>query len=151
LIEKGQPETAVRFLAERVRAGVEPSWSASDKVAVALLHLGRPVEARALWERAPAPPSRAQLLARVATSELAQFDFQNALETYLAALAIDPSLAEAWFGLALLHAQRGDAGPASNAAREGLKHGPTAAQKGFLTAIDALVTPYRDFRLQHAR
>ena len=51
LIEKGQPELAVHSFAEGLRQGLEPSWPVSDRVAATLLHLGRPIEARVLWER----------------------------------------------------------------------------------------------------
>jgi hypothetical protein len=141
LIAKGQPETAVRHFAEAVRHGIAPSWPVCDRVAATLLHLGRPAEARELWER-PAPPSRALQLARVATASLVMFDFDTALQTYRSALAIDPSVPDAWFGVALLHTQRGDADAALAAAREGLKHSPTPSQRAFLTAIETFVAPH---------
>ena len=142
LIEKGQPEAAVCLFAEGVRQGLEPSWPAIDRVAATLLHLGRPIEARELWERAASPPSRAGQLARVATAALAAFDFETALQTYRSALDLDANLAEAWFGVALLHTQQGDAAAAVAAARKGLKQNLTPAQGAFLTAIEALVAPY---------
>jgi tetratricopeptide (TPR) repeat protein len=143
LIAKGQPETAIRLFAQGARHGIEPSWPLSDRVAATLLHLGRPIEARNLWERA-SPPSRAIQLTRIATAALAAFDYEIALHTYHSALDIDSSLPEAWFGLALLHTQQGNAAASLAAAREGIKHGPTPAQKAFLTSIAALVAPYSD-------
>jgi tetratricopeptide (TPR) repeat protein len=141
LIENGRPEAAVRLFAEGMRHGIAPSWPVGDRVAATLLHLGRPDEARELWERV-APPSRALQLARVATTSLAMLDFETALRIYSSALEIDPKLAEAWFGVALLHTQRGDAAAALAAAREGLKRSPTPAQQAFLTAIEAFVAPH---------
>ncbi len=144
LIEKGQPEAAVRLFAEGVRQGLQPSWPVIDRVAATLLQLGRPIEARELWERAASPPSRAGQLARVATAALAAFDFEIALQTYRSALDLDPNLAEAWFGVALLRTQQGDAAAALTAARKGLKQNLTPAQKAFLAAIEALVAPYAE-------
>jgi hypothetical protein len=141
LIENGRPETAARQFAEGVRHGITASWPLGDRVAATLLHLGRPAEAAELWERL-APPSRALQLARLATASLATFDFETALRIYRSALEIDPSLSEAWFGVALLHTQRGDAAAALTAAREGMKRSPTPAQQAFLTAIEAFVAPY---------
>ncbi len=143
LIAKGQPETAVRVFAEGLRHGIEPFWPLRDRVATTLLHLGRPVEARDLWERA-SPPSRAIQLTRIATAALAAFDFDTALHTYHSALDIDRNLPEAWFGVALLHTQQGDAAAALAAAREGISHSPTPAQKAFLRSIEAFVAPYSD-------
>ena len=128
---------------DSVRRGIVPSWPVCDRVAATLLHLGRPAEAKELWERT-APPTRAQQLAGIATAALAMFDFETALELNRSALDIDPNLTEAWFGVALLHTQRGDATAASAAARDGLKRSPTPAQKAFLTAIHDFAAPYAD-------
>jgi hypothetical protein len=49
------------------------------------------------------------------------------------------NLGDAWFGLTILHTQRGDAGEALTAAREGLQRPLTPAQQSFLTALAALV------------
>ncbi len=143
LIDKGQPETAVRLFDDSVRRGIAPSWTVCDRVAATLLHLGRPAEAIELWECA-APPARAQQLVRIATAALAMFDFETALRINRSALDIDPNLTEAWFVAALLHTQRGDAAAASAAAREGIKRSPTPSQKAFFTAIQAFVAPYAD-------
>ena len=142
LIERGQPDTAVRLFTQGTQQGIEPSWPLRDKVAATLLHLGRATEAREIWEHAPSPPSRALQLARVATAELAAFEFESSLRTYQRSLDLDQGLTEAWFGVALLHTQRGDAGAALAAARAGLERNATPAQKAFLTAIEALVRPY---------
>ena len=116
LIDKGQPETAVPCSKTAYAAGSCRPGRCADRVAAMLLHLGRPAEAKELWQRT-APPTRAQQLARIATAALAMFDFETALELNRSALDIDPNLTEAWFGVALLHTQRGDATAASAAAR----------------------------------
>ena len=144
LIEEGRPEAAVGMFDEGRRQGIEPSWSVCDRVAVALLHLGRPAQASRIWERATAPPSPALKLARIATAAFAAFDFESALRSYRSALDLDPHLGEAWFGVALLHTERGDAKAALVAAREGARRRLTPAQKVFLTGIEALVAPSAD-------
>jgi tetratricopeptide (TPR) repeat protein len=141
-ISNGRPEAAVQLFDEGQRHGIEPTWPVCDKVAAALLHLGYPTAARKVWEHATMPPSRAIKLTRVATAAFAAFDFETALGTYRSALDLDPRLAEAWFAVAMLHTQRGDASAALAAAREGARGSPTPAQKAFLTAIEAMVAPY---------
>jgi tetratricopeptide (TPR) repeat protein len=146
LIEAGRPEAAVRLFAEGQSQGIEPSWPVCDGVAAALLHLGRPEQARVVWERAKAAPSPALKLTRVATARFAALDFEAALRGYRSALQLDARLGEAWFGVALLHTQRGQATAALAAAREGTGGNLTPAQRAFLTALDALVAPYAGVR-----
>ena len=81
-------------------------------------------------------------LARLAACELAALDFAVAERTYRAALGLDPGLGEARFGLALLHAQRGNAAEVLAAARQGLKQPLTLAQHSFLRNLEALAAPY---------
>jgi tetratricopeptide (TPR) repeat protein len=146
LIEDGQPEAAVRAFADGIRKGIEPAWTLCDRVAATHLHLGHAAEASSIWERAAAPPSRAVQLTRVATAALAAFEFATALDRYQSALQLDPRLAEAWFCVALLNTERGDAARALEAARQGLKQNPTRSQRDLLRAIEALVAPYAGAR-----
>jgi hypothetical protein len=78
----------------------------------------------------------------MAAAALAELDYQTAETTYHAALNIDPGQGEAWFGLALLHLQRGDAGQALSAARRGRRQSLTPAQGEFLRGVEALAAPY---------
>jgi hypothetical protein len=111
-------------------------------VAVTLLHLGRAAEARRVWASAADPPAPALRLARLAAADLACLDFAAAKRTYHAALELDPTLGEAWFGLAVLHTERGDAAAVVAAARQGLKQPLTPAQDALLRDLEALATPY---------
>jgi tetratricopeptide (TPR) repeat protein len=140
LLQGGRPEAAVGLFAEAEGDGFAASWPASDQAALTMLHLGRPAEARRTWERAANPPSRALLLARIASADLAALDFSGAEQTYRAALELDPGLGEAWFGLALLHAERGDAAETRAAAAQGLRHSLTPAQETFMRRIGALAS-----------
>ena len=125
------------------RSGISPLWATSDQVAGALLHLGRPAEARQIWECASDPPSPAIKLTRLATAALAALDFAMAETSYRAALDVDPARGEAWFGLALLHTQRGDAAGALAAARQGLRQALTPAQASFLRGIETLTARHQ--------
>jgi Tfp pilus assembly protein PilF len=80
-------------------------------------------------------------LARLATAALAALDDATAETTYRAALALDPDLGEAWFGLALLHTQRGERAETLADCREGLRRPLTAAQTAFLEGLQTLAAP----------
>ena len=138
LLRSGQAEKAVRLHVEAEDRRISPVWATRDHVALALLHLGLPSEARRIWEKAPDPPSSAAKLTRLATASLAALDFMSAEEAYLEALAREPARIEAWFGLALSRTQRGDAPGALDAARKGLRQTCTPAQTSFLRCIESL-------------
>ena len=118
-----------------------PPWPASDTVATALLHLGRPAAARRVWERAADPPTPAVRLARLAAAALAGLDFSAAEHDYRAAIALDPRLGEAWFGLALLFTELGDAKGSVTAARAALQCPLTPSQIAFMSGIEAFARP----------
>ena len=128
LLEQGQPEAAVRLFTETQGRGIAADWPTSDRVATTLLHLGRPAEASQVWEHAAAPLSPSQRHVRIATALLAALDFPAAERGYRAALELDPTLGEAWFGLAWLHTQRGDSAQALAACQQGLQQVLTPAR-----------------------
>ncbi len=128
--------------AEADGRGNRPDWPACDRAAATLLHLGHPAEARRVWAGAADPPAPALRLARLAAADLATLDFAAAERTYRAALKLDPGLGEAWFGLAVLHTERGDAAAVLTAARQGLKQPLTPAQDALLRDLEALAAPY---------
>jgi tetratricopeptide (TPR) repeat protein len=139
-LAQGRPEAAVRMFLDAEKTRVIPRWAASDSVAIALVHLGHPEQARGVWERAADAPSTALRRCRLASAALAALDFATAEAEYRAALKHDPRFGEAWFGLALLYTQRGDAPQAFAAARSGLEPGSTLSppQRRFLEGIQAL-------------
>ena len=146
LLQAGRAEAATRLFAEAENRGIRAPWVTCDRAATALLHLGRPAEARRIWERSTDPPSPALRLARIAASQLAVLDFPAAEHSYQAALALDPELGETWLGLALLHTQRGDPVQVSIASREGLRRALTPEQKSFLRFVEALAAPHAPHR-----
>jgi len=141
LLEHGQPEAAIHLFAEAQGRGIAADWLTSDRVATTLLHLGRPADANQIWEHAIAPPSPAQRQARIATALLAALDLSAAERGYHAALKLDPTLGEAWFGLAWLHTQRGDSAEAFAACRQGLRQTLTPAQTSSLHGLQTLIEP----------
>jgi hypothetical protein len=122
---------------------IRPDWPACDRLAATLLHLGHPAEARRVWAGAADPPAPALRLARLASADLAALDFAAAERTYRAALELDPGLGEAWFGLTVLHTERGDAAAVLTAARRGLKQPLTPAQDALLRDLEAPAASYR--------
>ena len=103
---------------------------------------GEPAEARRYWEQAQAPPSPALRLARIAQAEMASNDLEAAEKTFRAALRLERRLGEAWFGLALLELQLGDADATLAACREGLACTLTEPQLAALDNIRTLVAPF---------
>ena len=139
-LQQGRPEAAVQMFLDAQKSRVNRRWAASDPVAIALVHLGHPEQARGVWERAADAPSAALRLSRLASAALAALDFATAEAEYRAALKHDPRHGEAWFGLALLYTQRGDAPEALAAAQSGLEPGATLSppQRRFLEGVQAL-------------
>jgi tetratricopeptide (TPR) repeat protein len=146
---QGMSDTKPALAIARVRGSGEADerpmrrdWPACDRVAARLLHSGHPAEARRVWASAADPPVQALRLARLAAADLAALDFDAAERTYRAALKLDPALSEAWFGLALLHTERGDAAAVVDAARQGLQHPLSPAQDLVLRELKVLADPY---------
>jgi tetratricopeptide (TPR) repeat protein len=137
-----QPMAAAR-LAERMerRQAVAWPWAVADNLATAYLHLGRPADARRVWEHAK-PPSAADRLCRLATTYWVERDFEAAVRRYQQALRDDPKRAEAWWGLAMIHTQAAQAAAALDACRQGLWLQPTEPQRAALQQLQELLPPY---------
>ena len=138
-IARGCPASSTSGFDRAARGGRR--WVCRGRAAQGSAPTGRPVTAwprrSCTWATRPrragsgqrrGPPAPALRLARLAAADLAALDFAAAERTYRAALELDPGLGEAWFGLALLHTQRGDAAAVLAAARQGLKQPLTPAQ-----------------------
>ena len=138
LLQAGRFEAVYACYADAEARGIKADWATGDRVGTTLLQLGEPAAARRIWERAAGAPSPALRLSRIATAALASQDFQAAKVGYESALELDPGLGEAWFGLALLHTQRGDAKEASAACEGGLGPTPSEAQAGAIRVFQSL-------------
>jgi hypothetical protein len=57
LVQQGRAESAARLVIEAEDPEMMLDWPSGDRVAATLLHLGRPADARRLWERAEVPQS----------------------------------------------------------------------------------------------
>jgi tetratricopeptide (TPR) repeat protein len=141
-LRRGRALAAVEVVRQAEARGFALPWDLADRAAITHLHLGEPAEARRYWEQAQAPPSPALRLARIAQAEMASNDLEAAEKTFRAALQLEHRLGEAWFGLALLEVQVGDADAALAACREGLACTLTEPQLAALDNIRTLVAPF---------
>ncbi|MFO0907971.1 MAG: hypothetical protein U0794_06350 [Isosphaeraceae bacterium] len=141
LLANGRPSTAAAFLEKAAPAESRP-WEETDRIATLYLHLGEPAHARATWEAAPRPPQPALRLARIALTHLVEGDFEAARKGYRDAIASDPSLFEALYGLAVLEQDDGRASDALNAAGRALATAPHDVARSATQAVIAFVTPY---------
>jgi tetratricopeptide (TPR) repeat protein len=142
LLRRFQPEAAVRLVEEQESRSAGPlPWAAAELGANACMHLGRPADARRIWQHAASAPSEAMRLCRLASTYWVERDFQAAIELYGQARAADRSEAEACWGLAQLHAQQGRAEEALQACREGLALAAPASLKADLQNLQELLTP----------
>ena len=138
-LQHGRPVAAVELVRQAEARGIALPWKLADRVAITHLHLGEPAQARRCWERALAPPSPALRLARIAEAELALTDIESAEKTFRAALDRDHRLGEAWFGLALLELQLGDADATLAACNEGMSCTLTEPQRNVLDKFKTVV------------
>jgi hypothetical protein len=125
---------------EQSAPATESRWPAADRMATAALHRGDPDLARRAWDAATDAPSPALRLTRMATADLAAVDAAASEAHCRQALALDPTLGEAWYVLAVAIFESGRAEPAIEACRKGLERSLTSAQRQTLAAIDRLLT-----------
>src|SRR5262249_38150448 len=141
LLRVGAPEEAARVVeAAQARGSLRWSWEFADEVAGLYMHLGRPADARRAWEAAEDCPAPALRQCRGASRFWVERDFGEAIRRFEEAQAADPQSAEACWGLAMLHAQLGNAGPTLAACREGLQRKPNERQRADLEAWQQLVS-----------
>jgi tetratricopeptide (TPR) repeat protein len=140
LLDQNRPALAAEVLDA---AGPQPwTWSFAERVAGLYLHLGWPADARRTWELARDCPSIALRQSRLASTYWAEGDFDAAVRHFQQARQSDPRLAEACWGLAMLHTQRGEAEDALEACRRGLEAAPNTRQRADLEALERFLRPY---------
>jgi tetratricopeptide (TPR) repeat protein len=143
LLGRGQPEAAVRVIETAERGGpVGWSWSFADRAAGLYMHLGRPADARRIWQEARDCPSDALRRCRLASTFWVEGDLATAIRQCEEAVAADPNLGECWWGLAMLRAQQGDAGAALDACRRGFNAPLNGRQQADLKALQELAHPH---------
>ncbi len=135
-LDLGRVEEAARLL-EDAYGPEGRTWELIDRIATLRLHLGQTDQARALWQSAVSVPRPALKMARVAVTYLAQDDYTAARGAYHEALAIEPGLFEALYGLAVLEADAGRRAAARAAAKSAMETAPSDVAR---TAVRELLT-----------
>jgi tetratricopeptide (TPR) repeat protein len=138
----GRPEAVAALARDAEARHVDLSWNVADRIALTQLHLGEPAVAQQLWKAATDAQSDALRLARIAEADLVLMDFEAAIRSWRAAVRMDRRLGEAWYGLALLYLQRGNAGETDNCCREGLRCSLTGPQRRALQQMRAFVARF---------
>jgi tetratricopeptide (TPR) repeat protein len=118
------------------------TWSFAERVAGLYMHLGRPADARRVWEQARDCPSTGVRQSRLASTYWVEGDFATAVRHYQQARKSDPQLAEACWSLAMLHTQLGEADPALDCCRQGLRLSVNPRQRSDLEALERFLLPY---------
>jgi tetratricopeptide (TPR) repeat protein len=143
LLRGNRPEAAVAVLDATGRdRPVGWDWAFAERAAGLYLHLGRPADARRVLEEARGCPSAALRHCRVACTRWVEGDMEAAARGFEEARTDDPRLGEACWALAVLHAERGDAGRALRACRDGLHLTLTARQRSDLEAWQKFLAAY---------
>jgi hypothetical protein len=143
LLAADRPEEATRLveLLRRQGSGEWP-WTLADRLAGACLHLGKPAQARQLWERAKGPPSEALRRSRMASTFWIERDFSSAIGLYQQARQADPQAGEPCWALAWLYTQRGEADEALAACRQARQRQLSERAKSDMEALEALLARY---------
>jgi tetratricopeptide (TPR) repeat protein len=139
LLQNNRTESAVQMLQETERR--QPltwAWRPAEQAAGLYMHLGRPVDARRLWEKAEDCPSQALRESRIASTYWVERDFEHAIYHFHSARSADPKQGEVWWALAMIHAQLGHGREAVEACRRGLDLQLNERQRSDLTALQQL-------------
>jgi hypothetical protein len=142
LIRKGRISSVAALSREAKVRGIAVPWEVVDRIALVHLHLGEPEAARRLWKDARDCPSPGLRWTRLAEADLAALDYPAAGMMFQAALEADRRRGDAWFGLALLHLQKGDATDTLVACREGLTCWLTQPQRDILENMQTLAARF---------
>ena len=140
-LARGRAATAAAILEQAYPAEKAP-WVILDRMAILHLHLGEPEKARDLWRRASAVPNSAVRDARIAAAFLAEEQLEAARGAYEQALAAQPGLFEARYGLAVLEQDAGRATAAYEQALAAIDSAPSDVARASARAIASTVGPY---------
>jgi len=142
LLAAGRAAEAADLIESAYRPEARP-WDWADRLALLRLHLGQPGKARAAWLAASGALTPISVrTARVAATYLVEADYDAARKTYKEAIAADPNLFEAHYGLALLEQDTGHAPEALEAARLAEKAAPNDNSLASARLIAATAGPY---------
>jgi tetratricopeptide (TPR) repeat protein len=151
-LRSGLPMLAARRYAALPQGNREAlEWEGTHAAAAAFLRLGQPAEARAILEAVAEVPSESLRRCRIAETCLVEQQLTRSEELFRQALAAEPALAEAWWALATIYAQRGDAEGAYECCQQGLQYDLTPDARSDLVRLKAIVEPYRRHATGSAR
>jgi tetratricopeptide (TPR) repeat protein len=136
-LRQGLVEAAARVLDEM--GPQQWDWPMADIAAGLYMHLGRPADARQVWQGARTCPSSSLRLARIASTYWVEQDFEQAVEYFMQSRAADARSADAGWGLAFLNAQLGRASPARSSCREALRLRLSPRQRRDIESLEALL------------
>ncbi len=142
-LELGRAASAADVLEDAYRRPESRPWEVSDRLATLRLHLGRPDLARKAWQEAANPPRPAVRDARVAVTYLVEGDFPTARRLYRSAIAAEPALFEAHYGLAVLESDAGRAAEAAKSAEAAEKAAGTEVARASASEIRRFAEPYK--------
>jgi tetratricopeptide (TPR) repeat protein len=137
----GRAQSAAEILEQAYPAEKAP-WDVVDQVATLRLHLGEPEKARSWWKQAISVPKPAVRDARIAATYLAENQLDAARRAYEQALAADPGLFEARFGLAVVEQDAGRASAAYERALAAIETAPGEVSRAAARAIASGVSRY---------
>jgi tetratricopeptide (TPR) repeat protein len=140
LVREGRPLTAIQRI--EAAGGSSWSWSFAERVASLYMHLGRPADARRVWQQARGCPSQALRHCRLACTFWVERDFEAALSHYRLGRDADPQLGEACWGLAVLHTELGEARAALEACQQGLRSTLSPRQRSQLESLARFLAPH---------
>jgi len=142
LLATGRVAAAADVIEAAHRPEARP-WEWADRLAILRLHLGQPARARAAWLAATGALTPTSIrTARVAATYLVEADYEAARKSYREAIAADPNLFEAHYGLALLEQDTGHAPEALEAARLAEKAALNDNARAAARLIAATAGPY---------
>ena len=141
LIASGRIGRAADYLENAAPADAR-SWEETDRIATLRLHLGQTERARALWSSGADAPKRGLRASRIGFARLVEGDFEAARQSFTEAIAADPELFDAHYGLAILEQDAGRAAESLTAARKAVSIAPSDVARNAAQGIVATVTPY---------
>lgn len=141
LLRRGRAVEAADLLERETPAGARP-WPSADRLATLRLQLGEPSRARLIWLEGAPPPRVALRTARVALTLLVEGDIEGARRAYRDAIAAEPNLFEAHYGLATLDRDEGRAAEALASAERALALAPGPAAEAAARAIAEAARPF---------
>ena len=150
LLDSGRVATAAELIEKSTPAEAR-SWEWTDRLGTLYLHLGEPAKARAAWLEGGSNADNPLRSARVGLTYLVEDRFDAARSAYQTAIEADPKLFEAYFGLASLELDAGNAPACGAAANKAAACAPGEFAARAALKIKAFAAPHGENRKQSPR